>query len=122
MKNSKSKIMIIASVMTLCIASAAFAQFGNEGGPQQCRGNEKGKPPKPLAVMDSGTTGVYVLEGPKFTKFDSASLAQLGQLELGISAVLPVTITGEDNSMQPPAPPVPGNFKIDVKITIKLIP
>ncbi|MEI6521640.1 MAG: hypothetical protein WCO98_16645 [bacterium] len=116
MKIKTSRTMIIASVLTLGLATAAFAQFGMNGDGPQCRDQHQGPPPPPPAahaVMDSGTTGVYILEGPKFTKYDSASLEQLGQLELGIPADTPVTaVTGDNTMMPPPPPPVPSNFVI----------
>jgi hypothetical protein len=113
MKIRMSKTLIIASVLTLGLATAAFAQFGMNGDGPKCHDQRQGPPPmKAKQVMDSGTTGVYILEGPKFTKYDSATLEQLGQLELGIPADAVVTNTDGENPMMPPPPPIPSNFVI----------
>ncbi len=110
--NMKKRNIIIASVLTLCIATVAFAQLGNDDKGPQGQDKHQGPPPKAKQVMDSGVTGVYILDGPNFTKFDSATLVQSGQLELGITADKPVDTTDTDKSMLPPPMPIPGDFKI----------
>ena len=102
------KTLGVMTLFVLCaigIATSAFTQPGI-GGAQQAGGQPgqpNGMPPKrpQLPVMHAGVSGLFVLEGTTLTKYDAATLKQLGNLQLVENIAAKADATAGNNAGRP---------------------